>query len=659
MRIVQRLHIHFILVLLLSLVIFSSCSTGTPQTAGNPSGTSTAVPEPTVVPESLDELLQTEQSLLATPRPLLDPYSLAQRFKSLNVSSGGARTTPLNARVGQEDSFWLQDSITHSFRHIHARLLLVTPHAYMYVEDGQAVNQAALQASADLFETSLYPDEHKVFGEEWSPGIDGDVHLTILNATGLGEGVGGYFAARDEYPSSVNSYSNMREMLYLNLDNLTPGSADYNGALASELQHLIHWHKHPADPAWFDNGMAVVAQYLNGFPTNSTLFLQTPDTQLTDWSNDVEAAGPHYGAAFLFLDYFAEHYGGYHVLKELLNDPAPPPLNFDHVLAKHGYNEHFIDVLHNWYIANCTNDPQNVQEPYSYPDLQVPALTPQHKFSSFPATANETVHQYAAAYYDILPSTRHHGTLTITLNGAPSVPLVENASYQGHNQWWSNRGSNLDSTLTHNFDLSHLRGKHVALQFAIWFDLARKQGYAFVEASLDGQHWTALKAQHTSEEDFGLGRVNAYIGTSGGGAAPEWLQESVDLSPYAGHRVQVRFETLSGGQPGATSMQGFVLGHVSIPALHFEDAFGNDDGWSSNGFYRSTNVVPEHYTMQALLYQHQQFTVFAQDIDLASGRGTLSIPGFGPTITRVVLIVSAYAAETTAVAHYRIDASLS
>ncbi len=60
----------------------------------------------------------------------------------------------------------------------------------------------------------------------------------------------------------------------------------------------------------------------------------------------------HYGASYLFLDYFATHYGGYGILKELLQDPAAPPENFDHVLAKHGYSDTFIDVLHKWYIAN-------------------------------------------------------------------------------------------------------------------------------------------------------------------------------------------------------------------------------------------------------------------------------------------------------------------
>ena len=61
-----------------------------------------------------------------------------------------------------------------------------------------------LQSSANIFESKIYPTDRATFGSEWTPGIDDDVHLTILNAVGLGNNVGGYFTAQDEYPTSVN-----------------------------------------------------------------------------------------------------------------------------------------------------------------------------------------------------------------------------------------------------------------------------------------------------------------------------------------------------------------------------------------------------------------------------------------------------------------------
>lgn len=74
-------------------------------------------------------------------------------------------------------------------------------------------------------------------------------------------------------------------------------------------------------------------------------------------------------------------------------------------------------------------------------------------------------------------------------------------------------------------------------------------------------------------------------------------------------------------------------------------------------------VVPEigihpQSFIQALLYQAQTFTVSDTTIDLATGQGTVTVPNFGSTITRVVLIVSAYAAETTLLANYHLDISV-
>ncbi len=85
----------------------------------------------------------------------------------------------------------------------------------------------------------------------------------------------------------------------------------------------------------------------------------------------------------------------------------------------------------------------------------------------------------------------------------------------------------------------------------------------------------------------------------------------------------------------------------------------SDNGWVSNGFVRSNNVVPEHFDMQALVYRGSQFTVDTISVDLATGQGTLTIPVSGAAITNVVLIVSAYAVQTTILAHYQLNINVS
>lgn len=613
-----------------------------------------SLPSPT--PQSLSSLLQTEQLLLMTPHPLRDLYSLARELKlhTPNPIAHVGRTTPLNESVGQLDSFWLNNEDTRTYSRIQAKLVYITPHVYMYVEDGQQVDLAALQASADLFERSTYPTDRNTYGSEWSPGIDDDVHLTILNAVGLGSGIGGYFSSEDEYPTSINQYSNEREMFYVSLDGEVPGTAEYNSTLAHEFQHMIHWYQHPVDLSWTNEGMSVLAQHINGFSAGGVdlAFVQQPDTQLDDWSDDINADLPHYGAGYLFMDYFAEHYGGYGVLKELLQDPASPPVNFNDVLAKHGYADRFIDVLDKWYLANYVEDPTIAQGQYGYPTIQLPGVTPQHTISSYPTSEADTVHQYAAEYYGVQPQGKS-GTLTVTLQGEPTVRIIGNDPLGSTQEWWSNRYDNMDSTLTHSFDLAGLQGQQVTLKFSTWFDLEPQYDYVFVEASTDGQNWVTLKGNSTTTSNpNGANWGNGYTGESGGGTTPTWVQEQMNLTPFAGKKIQLRFEEVT---DDAVNYQGFALDQVSIPQLHFSDTVTSDNGWVSNGFIRSNNLLPDYFSVQALVYQGSTFSLHTMTIDLATGQGTLHIPNFGSQVSRVVLVVSAYAPETTLLAHYQVN----
>ncbi len=170
---------HGFLLLVCLLLFLPSCSFG-----GQPKGAATPTMAnrsnlPSLTPGNLQSLKQTEQIMLMTPHPLRDLYSLAQRFKLHTATPipHVGRTTPINGQVGQEDAFWVSNLDTRRYTRISAKLVYITAHVYMYVEDGQQVDLTALQSSANLFETKIYPTDHNTFGSEWSPGIDDDVHL--------------------------------------------------------------------------------------------------------------------------------------------------------------------------------------------------------------------------------------------------------------------------------------------------------------------------------------------------------------------------------------------------------------------------------------------------------------------------------------------------
>ncbi|HEY0755824.1 MAG TPA: hypothetical protein VGD98_17830 [Ktedonobacteraceae bacterium] len=651
-----------LLIICLACLLLASCnsssSASTQQQMALLQQPGSDLPSPTA--QDLSTLLQTEQMLWMTPPQASDLYTLTRQLKTHKngVPTRPNKSTPLNEHVGQEDSFWIQNQSNDAYTQIHARLVMITPHAYLYVEDGQPFNQTALQISASAFEQQIYPSEHTNIGSEWTPGIDGDTHITILNAIGLGKDTSGYFSVQDEYPSSVNPYSNQREMFYINLDGVIPGNPDYNSVMANELQQLIGWNEHALASNWVNQGLALLAQHMNGYSVNGIdqAFLKAPDTQLTDWSSDPGRDIEHAGASYLFMDYFAEHYGGYAILKELLQDPAAPPANFDDVLARHHFAEHFSDVFSQWLLANTVADPSIDGGQYGYTTIHIPGVTPQQIITSYPFNAAGQVEQYAAQYYDLHTSGNKAATLNIHLTGAPTIRLVGNNPPGADAEWWGNRAGNMDSTLTHSFDLSSLKGRHATLQFATWFDLRQSHDYAYVEVSNDdGTNWTILKGNFTTSiNPTGLNWGNGYTGVSGASssdAQPAWLQEQIDLTPYAGQKILLRFEEITDNSPNT---QGFALDQIRIPELHFEDAISGNSGWASRGFVRTNNILPEHFLVQAILYTGSSFTIQAINVDLASAQGDLKIEHFGGPITRVMLIVSAYALDTTLQAHYQI-----
>jgi hypothetical protein len=652
----------YIVAVILCLLLFTSCSASGSATSTSGSQPMSVMQQPgselpSPTAEDLTSLLQTEQVLLMARPQASNLYTLAQELKThkSETPTRTSKSTPLNAKIGQEDAFWIENQDSGVYTRIHAHLVVITGHAYVYVQDGQPFNPAALQTSATTFEQQIYTTERAATGSEWTPGIDGDTHITILNAAGLGNDTSGYFAAQDEYPLLVNLYSNQREMFYVNLDSATPGSAAYNGVQANELQQMINWNEHPLTLDWVNQGLALLAQHMNNYSANGVdqAFLKTPDTQLTDWSNDPAEEPLHAGASYLFMDYFVEHYGGYTLLRELLQDPAPPPANFDDVLAKHHFTDHFTDVLNKWLVANFIADPSIDTGEYGYSSIHIPAATPQHVVSAYPLSEADQVSQYGAEYYDLHPASDKPAMLSIQFVGAPTVRLVGNDPLDSPAEWWGNRAGNMDSTLTRGFDLSSLKGQHATLQFATWFDLQQDHDYAYVEVSTDnGSNWTTLKGNFTTASNpGGLNWGQGYTGISGGGMEPAWVQENIDLTPYAGQKILLRFEEIT---DNALNLQGFAVDQVRIPELNFADNLDSPNGWVSKGFVYTNNILPEHFLVQAIVYTGSTFTVQAMNVDLATAQGQLSVGNFGNQVTRVILVVSAYALDTTLQAHYQL-----
>ncbi|MBF6590157.1 MAG: immune inhibitor A, partial [Ktedonobacterales bacterium] len=150
-------------------------------------------------------------------------------------------------------------------------------------------------------------------------------------------------------------------------------------------------------------------------------------------------------------------------------------------------------------------------------------------------------------------------------------------------------------------------------------------------------------------------------GVSGGatpdthcGPTAQWVPEAVDLTPYTGQRVLLRFETIT---DDAVHCPGLALDNITIPRLGFGDTVASDNGWQAQGWIRSNNVLPEQYALQAVVYSAGQTAPRIVRIPVdASGAAQQSFADFGGQVTRVTVAVSALAPATIVPARYTLNA---
>jgi hypothetical protein len=599
---------------------------------------------PTVVRTPVsEESLSTADVIRQTIIPARDPYSLTERLKHTGPVTRVVNDSPPLYEIGDRETFWINDEeLSDTYLTIEATLRFAGPHVYMWVEDGLRLDQEGIEAAAHEFEDQIYPTNRTYFGSEWSPGVDNDVRIHILNANL--PSVGGYYSSNDEYPSVVNTFSNEKEMLYINATYVLPGDMYYNSTVAHEFQHMIHWYVDPNEDTWVNEGCAQTAETLNGYEPWITEFPNQPDTQLTAWADEIEDAGRYYNASHLFMYYFTERFGA-DLVRELTATEADGMAGFDEVLAANGYDITSDDIFKDWLIANYLNDATLADRRYGYPGMAgLDTVGTDHGHRHYPDSRSSTVHQYAADYIELEGG---RGDLAIEFAGSTQVKVVDNDPHSGQYEWWSNRGDVSNMTLTREFDLTEL--EDATLEFWTWYDIEDDYDYAYVEVSTDGgQNWDILQGKYTTDTNpYGNNYGHAYTGSSGGRDEPNWVKEEIDLGRYVGQEVTIRFEYIT---DDAYNDPGLCVDDISIPELGYIDDAETAGGWEAQGFIRSNNILPQEWIVQVIEFGPETVVREMELSDTQDGR--LVIEGLGDEVKGAVLVISALAPSTTEIAGY-------
>ncbi len=619
--------------------------TPTPEDRPTPSVNLTVVPTP--VANSGETLNALEAEII----PVSNLREIATRLLGIPDIPEVVNAESPDYPVGTTLSFFVDNSDTDATFSVDATLLYKTENVYFFSENGVTVDDAALRELVDNFQNEIYPTDREFFGSEWNPGVDNDPHLYILFVRGLGSSLLGYYKSADEYSHLAQDRSNEKEIFYINADNTGPGDNTLPSTLAHEFQHMIHWYHDANEETWMNEGSSVLAEFLNGYTGDGFdyAFTSKPDLQLNSWSydpsSDPDVFG-HYGAGFLFMTYFLDRFG-HESTQALVADPNNGMRAVDAVLTAEGLTDPITgapitsdDVFADWVIANYLGDDSVGDGRYVYHNYPVAPTVdfPEDTFNQCPGEVASDVHQFATDYYELDCG----GQVTLTFQGSQQVQVVGTEPNSGSNFFWGHRNDESDTSLTRAFDLTGLDA--ATLTFNTWFELEENWDYVYLLVSTDdGATWDMVQTPSGTDTDpVGNNLGWGYTGFSGGGNSGEWIEESIDLTPYVGQPVLIRFEYVT---DAAVNLPGFVLDDIRLDAVGYSTDFETDEGgWDGQGFVRMDNLLAQEFIIQ-IIHQDGATTVervqldasnhLTMDLDLSDGPAILVISGVTPFTTEL------------------------
>jgi hypothetical protein len=391
----------------------------------------------------------------------------------------------------------------------------------------------------------------------------------------------------------------------------------YEGTVAHELEHLIHFDHDADEESWIDEGMADLAEYLNGFghpDSHVVYFLAYHRTPLTLWGSALE----DYGASYLFQLYMLENFGtktggtwnpGW--TRTLIDEQAN---SIAGVEAATGAD--FNDLFDAWMVANYLDDPGQDGAggfPIGYHEIN---LTPYVSDSYSPWSIERSIADiYGADHHGNLPVSRYYGgyisgTVEYPLGEVPpytgvyglykGMPPVMNISLRGDGQ--SGVAPNTDMYEAASGGGQLLTDRMLALNTSVggtltfwtWFDIEEEWDYGFVEASTDGgSTWEPLPGSITrtsSNPNDSTAWANSLVGgeastdTAITGNSGGWVEATFELPAASG--VLVRFSYYT---DEAVNGQGWFIDDVSVDG--FSDGFESGSGsWDLGGWSVTTGL---------------------------------------------------------------------
>ncbi len=434
----------------------------------------------------------------------------------------------------------------------------------------------------------------------------------------------------------------------------------YEGTVAHELEHLIHNDMDSDELSWVDEGLADMAQYVNGFGHDDghiVYYLAYHRTSLTLWGGGLE----DYGASYLFQLYLLENFGEKDEVTEKW-DPAwtrklvAEPLNsIAGVEAATGAS--FNDLYDSWILANYIDNPDGTGPgdwPLGYYEIDLtPYVSPTYGPWSIQRAVTDI---YGADHKGNLPISRYwggyvSGTVEYPLGAiAPYAPVYGTFKGMQPNMAFQLRGDAKSGVAPYAgmYEVASGGGNMLTdrmlalsapvggtLTFQTWYDIEEEWDYGFVEASIDGGATWAPLAGSITRTSMNPNNSTAWANSLVGGMASTdtaitgnsggWVEATFDLP--AASDVMVRFAYYT---DEATIGQGWFIDEVSVNGFSdgFEAGAGNWElgGWNvTTGLFDNdwlaayVNPIYENGKFAGLTYGYFDDDLFTDKYELLTG----------------------------------------
>lgn len=342
-----------------------------------------------------------------------------------DVPSAPAHPAAPELIIGSQRTFFAIDFAKKQQYTINATLQGSGAHCYIYVENSEwrrNVSPLTVQTIQNAFDISTPADPNRgiyqILTEDIGPIPDIDrnqkVIILLLNIRDVGNthSTVGYFMPIDQHrgilqhPTLGPLHSNVGEILYIDARDELVKNFQMQAVIAHELQHIIHWEHSPKEETWIDEGCANYAAFRCGYDIHQHVkaFQEAPNTSLIDWSQMTQTnLLAHYGAAFIFMMYIHDHYGGMETIAELVKNPLDGISGITNTLEARGMSNTFSNVFSDWKVANYLTTwglLGSIGKQYRYITFKT-IISPQFIHNTYPVNRrNETLVNFAAHAID-------------------------------------------------------------------------------------------------------------------------------------------------------------------------------------------------------------------------------------------------------------------